>query len=55
VVRYYSFKKSGFLGRGPRMRGATEMTYNMPMELVQVYPGRAHVRISEQVRVRTGY
>ena len=55
VVKYYSFKKSGLFGTGARKRGASEQVVNLPMELVKVFPGRAHVRISNYFSVRQGY
>jgi hypothetical protein len=55
VVKYYSFKKSGVFGTGGRKRGATEKSYNVPLQLMQVFPGHAHVRITDFVKVREGY
>lgn len=54
VVKYYSFKKSGFLGTGSRQRGAVERSFNVPMQLIQIFPGHAHAVISAFAKVREG-
>jgi hypothetical protein len=55
VVKYYAFKKSGLFGTGDRKRSGKEQTYNLPMQVLQVFPGHAHVRITDFVKVREGY
>jgi hypothetical protein len=55
VVKFYAFKKSGLFGTGSRKRSGTEQTYSVPMQLFQVFPGHAHVRITDYAKVREGY
>ncbi len=55
VVQYYSFPRSGFLHTGARKQKGVEKIFNVPMQLVQVFPGHGHVQIKEFVKVREGY
>jgi hypothetical protein len=32
-----------------------EQTYSLPMQVLQVFPGHAHVRITAFAKVREGY